>query len=93
MKKQERVYSPLNTITKLKAYELRFNQKRKEQMVFEYDIYALLRLISFLQHKLVMEHKVDYEKIIELFENAGVSKEVFEEFDLSQELSKKIKGE
>jgi hypothetical protein len=89
MKKEKRVYSPLETFTKLKGYEIKFNNAKKESYVFEYDIYALLKVVSFLQHKLVFEHKVDYDKIIDLFENAGISKEVFEEFDLTYELSKK----
>ena len=89
MKKEKRVYSPLSTFTKLKAYEIRINGEKKEQFVFEYDVYALLKLVHFLQHKLVFEHKVDYNMIIDLFENAGISKEVFEDFDLTYELSKK----
>jgi hypothetical protein len=87
MKKEKRVYSPLNTITKLKAYEIKYDSQKEK--VFEYDIYALKKVISFLQHTLVFKHKVDYDSIIDIFENAGVSKEVFEEFDLSEELSKK----
>ncbi len=81
------MYSPLNTITKLKAYEIKYDSQKEK--VFEYDIYALKKVISFLQHTLVFKHKVDYDSIIDIFENAGVSKEVFEEFDLSEELSKK----
>jgi hypothetical protein len=89
MKKEKRVYSPLNTITKLKAYEIKYDSQKETQKVFEYDIYALKKVISFLQYTLVFKHKVDYDSIIDIFENAGVSKEVFEEFDLSEELSKK----
>lgn len=89
MKKEKRVYSPLETFTKLKAYEIRFNEKKKEQFLFEYDVYSLIKVINFFQHILVFDKQVDYERLIEIYEQSGVSKEVFEMFDLSEKLSKK----
>jgi len=49
----------------------------------EYDVYALLKVIAELQEKLVFEYGEKMETIKYIFEQSGVSKKVFEEFDLS----------
>jgi hypothetical protein len=49
----------------------------------EYNVYALLKVIAELQEKLVFEYGENTEKIKYIFEQSGVSKEIFEEFDLS----------
>jgi len=71
---------------KQKVYNEKFIHPQDKLVVLdgdkEYDVYALLKVVADLQEKLV-EYGEQYSNIKYVFEQAGVSKKVFEEFDLS----------
>jgi hypothetical protein len=79
--KQAKVYDSLL----VKAIEgTRLDEKGNlTENVVEYDVVALLKVIADLQDRLVFEYGENYETIQYIFEQAGVSKEIFEQFDLS----------
>jgi len=70
-----------------KVYNEKFIHPQNKLVVLdgntEYDALALMRVISELQELLVFKYGCDYSQIKYIFEQAGISKEVFEEFDIS----------
>lgn len=70
-----------------KVYNEKFIHEQDKLVVLdgdtEYDAYALMKVIADLQELLVFKYGHDYSQIRYIFEQAGVSKKVFEEFDLS----------
>jgi hypothetical protein len=75
-----------------KVYNEKFIHPQDKLVVLygktEYDAFALLRVIADLQELLVFKYGESDESVKYIFEQAGISKEVFEEFDLSDVLDK-----